>query len=166
MPITLIVEDGTRPTGANTYAAIATADAYHADRAFDAWDDATDDEKATALIKATEYLNGLPWITGEQVEHDGPMAWPRTGAVSPNGGAYSMSMVPKVVAMACCYMAGEFINGADPLAAQDRALRAFAAGPVKLDFDTTTSLQPQYPALRSILRGLIGAQNVVRLVAG
>lgn len=164
MAITLIVEDGSRPAGANTYASAADADTYHADRAFTAWDDATDDEKATALIKATEYLNGLPWITGTQIEDDGHMAWPRTGACSPNGGSYSMSMVPKVVVMACCYMAGEFISGADPLAAQDRALKAFAAGPIKLDFDTATSAQPQYPALKSILRGLIGPDNVKRLI--
>jgi hypothetical protein len=163
MPITLIVEDGTRPTGANTYAAIATADAYHADRAFDAWADATADEKATALIKATDYLNGLSW-NGRKVAPR-VMAWPRIDMWM-DGYHVTSDEVPDAVVSATCYMAGEFIGGADPLAAQDRALKAFAAGPVKLDFDTTTSLQPQYPALRSILRGLVGAQNVVRLVAG
>jgi hypothetical protein len=163
MPITLIVEDGTRPANANTYASVATADAYHADRAFAAWDDATDDEKATALIKATDYLNGLAW-NGRKVALR-VMAWPRADMWM-DGYAIDSTEIPDEVVLACCYMAGEFIGGADPLAAQDRALRAFAAGPVKLDFDTTTSLQPQYPALRSILRGLVGAQNVVRLVAG
>jgi len=163
MATTLTVEDGTRPTGANTYAAIATADAYHADRAFTAWDDATDDEKATALIKAADYLNGLAW-NGRKVALR-TMAWPRADMWM-DGYAIATDDVPDEVVMACCYMAGEFIGGADPLAAQDRALSSMKVGPVEMAWEQGASQAPQYPALRSILRGLIGAQNVVRLVAG
>ena len=163
MPITLIVEDGTRPTGANTYAAIVTADAYHADRAFDAWADATADEKATALIKATDYLNGLAW-NGRKVAPR-VMAWPRID-VCLDGYAVMSDDVPDEVVMACCYMAGEFIIGAEPLAALDRQLSSMKVGSVEMAWEQGSNAAPQYPALRSILRGLIGAQNVVRLVAG
>jgi len=163
MPITLIVEDGTRPANANTYAAIVTADAYHADRAFDAWSDATDDEKATALIRATDYLNGLSW-NGRKVAPR-VMAWPRID-VWLDGYAVTSDEVPDAVVMATCYMAGEFIGGADPLAAQDRALSSMKVGSVEMAWEQGASQAPQYPALRAFLRGLIGAQNVVRLVAG
>jgi len=163
MPITLIVEDGTRPANANTYAAIATADAYHADRAFTAWDDATADEKATALIKATDYINGLSW-NGRKVAPR-VMAWPRIDMWM-DGYHVTSDEVPDAVVSATCYMAGEFINGADPLAAQDRALSSMKVGSVEMAWEQGSNAAPQYPALRSILRGLIGAQNVVRLVAG
>jgi hypothetical protein len=163
MAITLTVEDGSRPTGANTYASVLTADAYHADRAFAAWDDATDDEKATALIKATDYLNGLPW-NGRKVALR-VMAWPRVDMWL-DGYAIATDDVPDEVVNACCYMAGEFIGGADPLAPQDRALSSMKVGSVEMAWEQGASQAPQYPALRSILRGLIGAQNVVRLVAG
>lgn len=163
MAITLIVEDGSRPTGANTYASIADADAYHADRAFTAWEDATDDEKATALIRSTDYLNGLPWI-GRKVSHR-VMAWPRVD-VCIDGYAVGSDDVPDDVIMACCYMAGEFIGGADPLAAQDRALSSMKVGSVEMAWEQGSSQATQYPALRSILRGFIGAQGVIRLVAG
>ena len=162
MPITLTVEDGTRPTGANTYAALADANAYWADRGNATWADATDDEKAAALIQATDYLNGLSWATGTPVGDD--MAWPRTGAVSPSGGLFSMSMVPNAVVQATCYMAGEIIGGATPLAATDRPLTKLTAGAVSMEWDAASSQAPQYPALKSILRGYIMAGNTFRMV--
>lgn len=161
MAITLTVEDGTRPTGANTYASAAEADAYHTDRAFDAWDDATDDEKATALIKATDYLNGLSW-TGRKVAQR-VMAWPRIG-VCLDGYPIATDDVPDDVILACCYMAGEFVKGADPLAAQDRAISEMTVGGVSFRYEPGSSQSPQYPALRSILRGLLLSSGSIRLV--
>lgn len=161
MPITLTVEDGTRPTGANTYASVLTADAYHADRAFTAWDAATDDEKATALIRATDYLNGLAW-NGRKVALR-VMAWPRADMWM-DGYPIATDDVPDEVVSACCYMAGEFIGGADPLAAQDRALSSMSVGSVSMTWERGSDQQPQYPALRSILRGLLESESSVRLV--
>ena len=162
MAISLIVEDGTRPTGANTYASVADADAYWADRASATWAAATDDAKAAALIQSTDYLNGLSWATGTPVGDD--MAWPRTGATSPSGGSFSMSMVPTAVVQACCYMAGEIVGGATPLAATDRPLTKLTAGAVSMEWDASASQAPQYPALKSILRGYLMASNTFRLV--
>ena len=162
MPITLTVEDGTRPTGANTYASLADANAYWADRGNATWEDATDDEKSSALIQATDYLNGMSWATGTPVGDD--MAWPRTGAVSPSGGLFSMSMVPNAVVQATCYMAGEIVSGATPLAATDRPLTKLTAGAVSMEWVAASSQAPQYPALKSILRGYIMAGNTFRLV--
>ena len=161
MPITLIVEDGTRPANANTYAAIADADAYHADRGYAAWDDSTDDEKATALIKATDYLNGLSW-QGRKVAMR-TMAWPRID-VTVDGYAYPADDVPAQVVAATCYMAGEFIGGADPLAAQDRALSSMKVGSVEMSWEQGSNPAPQYPALKSMLRGLLYSDNTIRLV--
>ena len=161
MPITLIVEDGTRPTGANTYASIADANAYWADRANEAWAAATDDEKSSALIQATDYLNGLSW-TGRKVAIR-TMAWPRAD-VEVDGYAVGSDEIPEEVVQACCYMAGEIISGATPLAATDRPLTKLTAGAVSMEWDATSSQAPQYPALKSILRGYIMAGNTFRLV--
>ena len=162
MPITLTVEDGTRPTGANTYASLADANAYWADRGNATWTDATDDEKSEALIKATAYINGLSWATGTPVGDD--MAWPRSGAVAPSGGCFSMSMVPKAVVNATCYMAGEILAGNDPLAMQDRPALEINAGAVGVKFDPNAPIAPQFPAVRSILRGFLSASNTFKLL--
>lgn len=161
MPITLIVEDGTRPIGANTYASIADADAYWSDRANEAWDAATDDEKSSALIQATDYLNGLSW-TGRKVAIR-TMAWPRVD-VKVDGYELGSDEIPEEVVQACCYMAGEIIGGATPLAATDRPLTKLTAGAVSMEWDAASSQAPQYPALKSILRGYIMASNSFRLV--
>lgn len=161
MPITLIVEDGTRPTGANTYASLADANAYWADRANDTWADATDDEKAAALIQATDYLNGLSW-TGRKVAIR-TMAWPRID-VEVDGRSVGSDEIPNEVVQACCYMAVEIIGGATPLAATDRPLTKLTAGAVSMEWDAASPQAPQYPAIKSILRGYILDQNTFRLV--
>ena len=160
MAITLIVEDGTRPTGANTYASIADADAYWADRANATWAAATDDAKAASLIQSTDYLNGLSW-TGRKVAIRA-MAWPRID-VEIDGCVLGSDEIPDEVVHACCYMAGEILGGADPLAAQDRALSSMTVGSVSMTWDASATQAPQYPALRSILRGYIMASNSFRL---
>lgn len=161
MPITLTVEDGTRPTGANTYAALADANAYWADRGNATWEDATDDEKSAALIQATDYLNGLSW-TGRKAAIRA-MAWPRID-VEVDGYAVGSDEIPDDVVQACCYMAGEIIGGATPLAATDRPLTKLTAGAVSMEWGAASSQAPQYPALKSILRGYIMAGNTFRLV--
>ncbi|HSW65281.1 MAG TPA: DnaT-like ssDNA-binding protein [Dissulfurispiraceae bacterium] len=161
MPITLTVEDGTRPTGANTYASLADADAYWADRGNSTWEDATDDEKAAALIQATDYLNGLPWI-GRKVAIR-VMAWPRYDVIV-DSYALGSDEIPDEVVQATCYMAGEIIGGATPLAATDRPLTKLTAGAVSMEWDAASSQAPEYPALKSILRGYIMAGNTFRLV--
>lgn len=161
MPITLTVEDGTRTTGANTYAALADANAYWADRGNATWADATDDEKSSALIQATDYLNGLSWA-GRKVAIR-TMAWPRID-VEVDGYDVGSDEIPDEVVQACCYMAGEIIGGATPLAATDRPLTKLTAGAVSMEWDAASSQAPQYPALKSILRGYILASNTFRLV--
>lgn len=161
MPITLTVEDGTRPIGANTYASIADANAYWSGRVNEAWADATDDEKSSALIQATDYLNGLSW-TGRKVAIR-TMAWPRND-VEVDGYELGSDEIPEEVVQACCYMAGEIIGGATPLASTDRPLTKLTAGAVSMEWDAASSQAPQYPALKSILRGYIMAGNMFRLV--
>lgn len=84
----LVVEDGSGLDNANTYASIADGDTYHALFNNETWTDAISDEKATALVNATQYLD-LRWeFVGEPVTPSDPntagqaLKWPRT-----NGGS-------------------------------------------------------------------------------
>lgn len=161
MPITLTVEDGTRPANANTYAALEDADAYWADRGNAAWADATDDEKSSALIQATVYVNGLPWL-GRKVASR-KMAWPRID-VEVDGYVIGSDEIPEQVVDATCYMAGEILSGTDPLAMQDRPTLEVNAGAVGVKFDPSAPIAPQFPAVKSILRGFLSASNTFKLL--
>lgn len=154
MPITLIVEDGTMPTGANTYASQTTADSWAAERGVTSWAGATADEKASALVRATDYLNRLQWL-GDKVDAARVFAWPRAGIVG----------VPGQVIEACCYLATQLNEtGADPGAVQDRPLTSIQVGPISMNWESGTTDSQTYPALGGILAGLLQSANVSRLV--
>ena len=56
MAIVLVVEDGTGKSDANTYTSVIYADTFSEQRGRSAWLSLEDDEKAAALIKATEFI--------------------------------------------------------------------------------------------------------------
>ena len=157
----LIVEDGTRPTGSNCYISVADADAYHLARGGTAWAAATTGVKEAAILEATTWLNGQSW-KGRKVASR-TMAWPRADVVDGDGWPVATDTVPEVVGMACAELAGEIVAGSDPLAVQDRALSSMTVGSVSMTWDAAAPNAPQYPALRSILRGYIMASNTFRL---
>ena len=64
----LIVEDGTLPAGAISFASVADADAYHAARLTAAWtDELAKAQKEAALIRASDWLNRKSCGTGARL---------------------------------------------------------------------------------------------------
>lgn len=153
MPITLIVEDGTCSPGANTYASQTTADSWAGMRGITTWAGATADEKAMALVRATDYLNGLKWV-GKKVDDARVFAWPRVGVAG----------VPAQVVEATCYLATQLnATGTNPGDAQDRPLSSIQVGPISLDWESGTTDGVTYPALNGILVGLLQSSTVSTL---
>lgn len=68
----------TLTVGTNTYVSLADAETYFVSRlnASD-WASATDDEKAQALILATQNIDGL-FLKGEKYDHDQTLQFPRS----------------------------------------------------------------------------------------
>lgn len=54
--MTLVVEDGSIVSGAESYASVAQADAYFAARGITIWSPLLDAEKEQALRRATDYM--------------------------------------------------------------------------------------------------------------
>ena len=78
MAITLTVEDGTGTNpAANTYIALADADAYFANRLNDIWLNGTDDQRSSALIQATQYLDSRYTFKGVPLTTTQALQWPR-----------------------------------------------------------------------------------------
>lgn len=53
----LILEDGTGLTTSTTYITLANANEYHRIRGSEVWNEASDDDKVVALIRATQYVD-------------------------------------------------------------------------------------------------------------
>lgn len=129
--MTLIVEDGTMPQGANSYISLEDADLYLVPRGL--WEETPDEDadsvvakKEAALIRSFDALNTLKWL-GSPVDWQRVTAWPRRNVpVSGQKGKQGQQlfvpedMVPHAVMQAQAELAGLVYGGLDPLAPVER----------------------------------------------
>ena len=163
----LIVEDGTiSNTGANSYVAIAYADAYHLDRLNTAWAAATTIEKTAALIKATAYADGKyrnRW-KGVRIYSQQPLEWPRAIEISEYQSIYSgisivldapIATIPQLLKDAVCELALRAL--AAPIAADvtpgDRLIRK-KIDVIEKEF-APGDYQTSYPVVDQLLNRLL-----------
>lgn len=107
MTIDLIVEDGTGLADANSYVSLDDAGAYFAARLNTSWAAKTDDERASALIQATQYLDARYTFRGAPVADGQALAWPRY-----NRGLPGYDWPVKRLKDACCEVALRAAAGA------------------------------------------------------
>jgi len=91
----LIIEDGSRVDGANSYVTAATADEYIGTRST-SWTSAGTTAKENALIEAGIYLNSLNW-KGQKYSRDQFMSFPRLNFYDEDGYLYANDVVPRRV---------------------------------------------------------------------
>lgn len=93
--MTLVVEDGTGLTNADSYLSVADADTYFTNLGNTSWAGTTT-VKEVALRKATQYLdNTYNWI-GDILSLEQSLNWPRTDVEDSNGRDLSDSVPVKV----------------------------------------------------------------------
>ena len=125
MALTLIKEDGTGRTDANSYATAAEADAYFEGHLYaSAWTAATATTKASALVMATRLVDSQYQFNGFRAHDTQALQWPRERWPDPDPDrnlvtASTLSpmltnfvpstAVPQGVAAAVCEMARELL---------------------------------------------------------
>ena len=78
MALTLIKEDGTGKSDANSYASVADGDAYHEGHLYAAdWTGATSTTKAAALVMATRLIDAHYQFRGFKAHDTQALQWPR-----------------------------------------------------------------------------------------
>ena len=151
----LIVEDGTLPAGANSFASVADADAYHAARLTAAWtDELAEVQKEAALIRASDWLNRKGMWNGRKASRSQRMAWPRAG-VSTQDGEIAPDEIPAEVVEACCELAGFFVEQ-DYLAPLDRGgdIASLSVDVISIAYNGTAPAETVFPSLSGLLAGL------------
>jgi hypothetical protein len=117
MSITLIVEDGTLVTGANTFVSLTDCDTYHEEEGNTSWSSATTDNRLVAIVKAARYLDRHykgRW-KGTKVDQYQYMPWPRGGVYDADGFAISITCIPPAVKFAQCEAALRLLSSSmDP----------------------------------------------------
>jgi hypothetical protein len=123
-------------------AAVADGDSFWAVRlgaAATAWGAATADQKAAALIMASDWIDRAVVFSGSKTVSTQPRAWPRDGATC-DGTAVTDGTVPDELAWATFWLAGQILvdNEATSSAGTGSNVKSAKAGSAKVEFFSAT----------------------------
>ena len=158
----LVVEDGSKPLGANSYCSVMECDAWQAERGSPNWpappetgEDPRRADKEAALIKAADYLNGLNW-KGRRAGSGRLMAWPRLEAIDADGYVVAEDEVPEAVKSAACYLAGLAVVGVDlqPVLARGGRVASEAVDVISASYFDDAASRDVHSVLADLLSGL------------
>ena len=182
MALTLIKEDGTGKTDANSYAEVADCDAYHDGHLYaSTWTAATADKKAAALVMATRLIDSQYQFNGCKVYDGQALQWPRISCPDPDVNVVEVigllwrpdncvpsNVVPKAVIDATCEMARELLAVDRTAAPAGEGLKYYNEGTTQTGYDKTDRRPIISPVAQTMLAKygvLISAKSgTVRLV--
>jgi len=136
-------------TNANSYLTLSAAETYFLGRlGADAWNDADQEQKESALMMATSWLDTERY-TGAIVNILQRLVWPRFGTFTRNGNYLIYTAIPQMVMDATCELALAILN--DPSIFGDSEIEAFTHLRVG-DVDLTPRFVPRSALPLHVLR--------------
>ena len=171
MSLTLIKEDGTGKTDANSYADVADGNAYHDGHLYaTAWSGATDDQKAVALVMATRLIDAEYQFNGTRTTSGQSLQWPRAMCPEPDNVHVPISVllpipydyveydkVPKAVVQATCEMARELLIVDRTAAPVGEGLKFYNNAGVQTGYDKTDK-RPVLSQVAQVMLAKYGSQ--------
>jgi len=126
--MSIVVEDGTQVTGANSYVTVANIETYADQRGITL----TMDPEVLA-IRSMDYIEAQRFI-GTKVSSTQALQWPRTG-VYIDGFEVPTTMIPVEVKYGQLATAMAIDAGNDPLASVQRGVKMQQVGDLKVEYD-------------------------------
>lgn len=158
MAIEIIVEDGTGVANANSFVSVEDARTYAEARGVEF--PADDDEVASMLIRAADYLEAQECrFQGKRTSSSQALAWPRTGVVL-NCDDVPPNVIPKSLIAAQVQLAMAIAAGFDlqpNISPQDYVTRE-KVGPIETEYADPVSvgIMPTFTAANALLAPLFG----------
>ena len=150
--MSLLTEDGSIVSGAESYCTVEYATAYHAARGNAAWAAlATDTIREQCLRKGTDFMRQAyrsRW-QGVKVDEDQALDWPRYDVVV-DGYTVDSDIVPAEVKNACAELALRASEG-DLLADQSQGVIREKVGQIEVEYDRSSPQQARYSAIDAML---------------
>ena len=150
--MSLIVEDGTGKSDAESYISVADADTYFSNRGDTVWDALETAAKEESLRKSTDYMEQVyreSW-QGGRVFTTQALSWPRY-SVLVDGFYIANDEVPDDVANACAILALK-ASAAELSPDLTQAKTKSKVGPIAVEYNNAS---PQYTRYRSVDNMLI-----------
>lgn len=163
----LVVEDGTGLTNSNSYAAIATADAYFVDLNVTAWAAADTASKTAALLVGTRYVDGRyrAQFKGFRQIRAQRLEWPRLAVFDEFG--WPFPTLPQEVIDATCESALRALTGElAPDLTRGGLVKEEQIGPIKTVYSDAAPALPEYPVITRILSRVLTATGGAKVVRG
>ena len=171
MSLTLIKEDGTGKTDANSYADVADGNAYHDGHLYaSAWTAASDVQKAVALVMATRLIDAEYQLNGTRTTAGQSLQWPRAMCPEPDNVHVPISVllpipydyveydkVPKAVVQATCEMARELLIVDRTAAPVGEGLKFYNNAGVQTGYDKTDK-RPVLSQVAQVMLAKYGSQ--------
>ncbi|MEW6658776.1 MAG: DnaT-like ssDNA-binding protein [Thermodesulfobacteriota bacterium] len=151
--MTIIIEDGSGVTGANSYVSVASATAYLNSKGLTTWGTSTTTAKEVSLNQATLYMELLPW-KGAKALQTYPLAWPRRGMLDRDGYSVLSDTIPQSVKYAQIELAYRYKAGKNPLAdisSGDGYVTKESVGPIEIDHSLGYSTSDKFPEIDRLL---------------
>jgi DNA topoisomerase VI subunit B len=182
MALTLIKEDGTGKTDANSYADVADGNAYYDGHLYaTAWTGAGDDQKAVALVMASRLIDAEFQFNGTRTNAVQGLQWPRAKCPEPDAIHVPLQVllpipsdyvrydsVPKAVVQATCEMARELLIADRTVAPAGEGLKYQIVGSTQTGYDKADKRPVISPVAQAMLikfGSLVSAKSgAVRLV--
>lgn len=151
--MSIVVEDGTGLSNAESYLSVSGADSYHTNRGNDSWT-GSDAVKEQALRKATEYLdNHYQWI-GDIYLTTQTLNWPRTFAYDSQGRAVN-NIVPSKVENAAAELALLALSeDLVPVTTSSDYAKREKVGDLEIEYRDSAPASRQFTNVDRILSGL------------
>ena len=144
----LIVETGSAAAASESYASVAQADTYFANRGITIWAPLQIAEKEQALRRATDFMSSYAWA-GSRVNATQALDWPRSGLYV-NGFDVAMTSIPLAVQTACMELALRAAAGelAPDIGRQKIRVKV---GPIETQYSDTAAPHTKYRAIDNLL---------------
>ncbi len=158
-----VVEDGTGLATATAYVSVATADAYHADRGNDDWDEADTDDQEQAIVRATDYLDQTFSWQGKRSTDTQALDWPRDAVFLLDGTEIDPDSIPTRLESACSEIAlAALCLDIDPnYQGGGSTSQTKSAGGMSIT-QTLDRQRPVFHRAVKLIRELIAAQRLMR----
>lgn len=162
--MTLITENGTGLSNAESYISVTDADTYHAAQTGSAtWSGATTSTKEMALRQATAYIDSrfAERFKGTRVKESQALRFPRIGVIDIDGFQIESNVVPPKLAQATAELALEVVSGTSLFVTEANAGSVKAEmvkiGEIAIDqeFAGSQSQQPKFPKVEALLKDLL-----------
>ena len=161
--MTLVVEDGTGKTNAESYQSVSAADTYFSNLGNSSWSGTTAVKEA-ALRKATVYLDATYNWQGSIFSLEQSLNWPRTSVYDSQGRDLSES-VPLALKNACCELALISLSvELFPKIDNSNYVKREKIGSMEVEYKDNSPSSTQFPFIDKLLSGLysskIGSSNI------